>query len=638
MKKKQFETLILSTGGVAIMAVILIAINVIGTSAKVRLDLTEEHLFTLSDGTHAILEKLDTPVTVRYYVTQGENAMPVQLKTYSEDIADLLEEISAASDGQVRVERFDPEPDSDAEDSARLDGVEGRTLNLTTKVYLGLAVSSLDQKAAIPFLAPSREKLLEYDIMRAVSQVTTVKKPVIGIMSSLPVFGQPTNPMARFQQQQQPPQQPWVFVSELKRDFEVREFDPGTTTIDDDIGLIVLVHPKDLSAEVEYALDQFVLRGGKLIAFLDPLALTDDSGNAQNPMQRALSSGSTLTRLLPAWGLNFDMDKVVADLNFVSQVNRGGQVQSMASLLSVTPDGINTNDVVTSQIDNVLLPFSGSFSGTPNDGIEQTVLLKTTKQSQLVEKMMAQFSPEQVTRDFEPSEKEYTLAMRLRGKFKSAFPDGAPAAADADDSSADADSAAEKNPNHLTEASAESVVVLFGDSDLLYDQFSVQVQQIFPGQRILIPMNGNLNLVQSLVEQLAGDSNLIAVRSRASLNRPFTLVRTMQTEAESQYRSKIQQVEKELETTQQRLNSMQVEKKDGQRFILSPEQQTELENFREKEAELRKELKTVRRNLRKDIDSLENNLKWMNIAGMPLLVAFGGIVLALVKRKKTSAK
>lgn len=636
MKKQKLEPLILSAAGVAVMAVILIAINVIGNTVKFRLDLTEENLFTLSEGTRKILDKLDTPVTVRCYVTQGENAMPMQLKAYAEDVEDLLGELSGASDGMVRVEWFNPEPDSDAEDSARLDGVEGQVLNMTTKVYLGLAVSSLDQKVAIPFLSPSREKLLEYDIMRAITQVTTVEKPVIGVMSSLPVFGQPTNPMMRFQQPQQP-QQPWVFVNELKRDFEVREFDPGTTTIDDDITLIVLVHPKDLSEEVEYALDQFILRGGKLIAFLDPLALTDDSGSAQNPMQRALSSGSSLTRLLPAWGLSFDINQVVADLNFVSQVNRGGQVQSMASLLSLNSTAINTNDVVTSQIDNVLLPFTGAFTGTPEDGLEQTVLLKTTKQSQLVEKMMAQFSPEQVTRDFEPSEKEYTLAMRLRGKFKSAFPDGAPADDAAADEEGDNEGAAADNSNHLSESTEDSVVVLFGDSDLLYDQFAVQVQQVF-GQRIYIPMNGNLNLIQSLVEQLAGDSNLIAVRSRASLTRPFTVVRRMQTQAEEQYRAKIQELEKDLEATQQRLNSMQVSKQDGQRFILSPEQQEELENFREKEAELRKELKSVRRNLRKDIDSLENNIKWMNIAGMPFLVTLGGIALALVKRKKTSAK
>ena len=181
------------------------------------------------------------------------------------------------------------------------------------------------------------------------------------------------------------------------------------------------------------------------------------------------------------------------------------------------------------------------------------------------------------------------------------------------------------------------MVVLVGDTDLLYDQFAAQVQEIF-GQKMVFPRNGNLNLVQNLVEQLAGDSNLISVRSRATMNRPFTLVKKMQAEAEERYRSKIKELEKSLSDTQTRLNELQKSKEKGQRFILSPEQQAEIQKFQQKQGEAKKELKQVRKNLRREIDSLENRLKWVNIAGMPILVTITGLSLAMIKRKKTAAK
>ena len=629
-QRKSIENFLFSVGGVIAMFLLLAGIYVIAHLAAARMDLTQEKMFTLSPGTKAILKKLDTPVQIRFYASQGKEA-PVELKTYAQRVEDILNEYQKHGGNKIQVKKYDPQPDTDAEDSANLDGVEGQQVNLGEKLYLGLAVSMLDQKVALPFLDPRRERLLEYDITRAVANVMNTEKAVVGIMSSLPIFGQ-FNPMA-MRMGGGGKQDSWILVDELKRDFTVKEIQPTADKIDDDVKILMVVHPKNFTDKALYAIDQFLMRGGKLMAFLDPMSVVDSQNTPQqNPLQGAMNAGSSLDKLTKAWGIEFDGSKVVADMVFATKINRGNQTEDNPAVLSLTDRSVNTNEVVTSQIDNLLLPFAGAFTGTPADGLKQTVLIHSSPQSQLVEKFMAEFGSQNITKDFQASGKEYSLALRLNGKFKSAFPDGAPT----DSSSTNAPAA---NGAHLKESVKETAVVLVGDSDLLYDRFAAQVQN-FLGQKMVFPMNGNLNLLQNAIEQNAGDENLISVRSRATMNRPFTKVREMEAAAQERYRIKIRDLEKSLQDAQTRLNELQQAKAGTgqQKFILSPEQQAELQKFKQKQAEVNKELKLVRKDLRREIDSLENRLKWMNIAGMPLLVTAAGISLAFVKRKKTAAR
>ena len=635
MKNSKFETLLYSTLGVALMAVTIVGLNIILGAAKQRMDLTEGNINTLSPGTKKILQALDTQVTIRFYATRDARAMPVQLKNYAREVEDLLSAIKAEAGGNIVIEKLDPVPDSDAEESAQLDGVRPNTLNLTDEVYLGISVSMLDKKEALPFLVPSRQRLLEYDVARAISQVTAVEKPTIGVMTALGVAGQAPNPMM-MQMGQQGGQPAWVFYDELQRDFEVQSIDVGAESIDENVDVLMLIHPKDLSEATQYAIDQFILRGGKLIAFIDPMCLMDNSAAMMNPMQRATQNGSSLTRFTEAWGLTIE-DKVVADMNFVSQVNQGGGRPSAApAVLSVTTDGIDADDVVTSQIDSLVMAFAGGIEGDAAEGLEKAVLVHSTDQSQLVEKMMAQFSGQQLVNDFKASDKEYALAVRLTGKFTSVFPDGKPAA-EAEEGEGDNEAESADSGNHLSEGAENGVVVVVSDADLLADQFSVQVRNLL-GNRLVMPLNGNLNLVQGLVEQMAGDSNLIEVRGRATLNRPFTKVKEMQAVAEENFRAKIKSLEDELQDAQRRLNDLQRNKDESQRFILSDEQQKELENFRTREREVKKELRDVRKQLRRDIDGLQTRLTWLNIAGMPVVITFLGIFMAIVKSKRTSAR
>lgn len=428
MQKKSLQTILYSTIGVLVMLGILILLNFIAGTARARLDLTQEKAFTLSAGTKAILKKLDTPVTIRFYCTQSESATPetVFLKGYARKVEDLLAEYRQVGGSKIKIEKYDPQPDSDAEDSARLDGIEPQALAGAEGFYLGVAVKCADDVQSIPFLAPNRERLLEYDLTRAIVRSETSEKPTIGLMSPLPVFGMPSNPMMQQMGQPAGGSQPWTIVNELKNDFNVKRVGMDLDKVDDDIKLLLVIAPKDITDKAQYAIDQFIMRGGKLVAFLDAQCLADQ--RQQNQMMANMGGGgSSLDKLLKAWGIQFDTGKVVADLKYKMQLRgRSGEPQEAPAWLGLTSDAVNKDDVATSQLDNIWLPLCGAFTGTPVAGLKETVLLHSSKDSQLVEAMLANLSGENVMKEFKPSGVNYSLAIRLTGKFKTAFPDGAP--------------------------------------------------------------------------------------------------------------------------------------------------------------------------------------------------------------------
>ncbi len=636
MKEKKLETLVFSTVGVVVMFVIVVAVNLIASALKTRVDLTEGKIYTLSPGTKAILKKIDAPVEVRFYYSQGQSRIPSQYKAYAKQVEDLLNEFRQYAGGNLEVKKLDPEPDSEAEDLANLDGVEGQMVETGDKFYLGIAISLDPQKVALPFLPPNRERLLEYDLARAISQVLSTNKPVIGVMTPLPVFGMQMPPQMRMQMGGQN-QEPWAFISELKRDFEVKQVAMEADKIDDDIKVLMVVHPKDIKDAALFAIDQFVMRGGKLIACLDPMCLADVQ--KQNPMMPMPGAPSNLEKLLKTWGITFDTTKVAADMNFAKQlmVRQGAKPETIPTLLFLSAAGINKEDAVAAQVDEILLPFAGVFTGSPAAGLKQSILLKTSKKSQLVEPFMSQMTPSKIVDDFKESDTVYALAVRLEGKFKTSFPDGKPKADDKDAEKKDEKKPDDKPGDSLKETKADNAVLLIGDTDFLSDQFSVQVQNFF-GQKMVTPRNGNLALTQNIVEQLAGDQNLIGVRSRGTLNRPFTVVQEMQAKANARFQAEIAKVQKEVDETNQKLNEMQGKKQGNQRFVLSPEQQAEMDKFKKNRAEANKKLKKVRRELAQDIESLELRTKVINIAGMPILVTLLGIGLAVVRKQKTKAQ
>lgn len=632
MKKKGLETLLYSAAGVGVMLLILIAVNVIGSKLKTRIDLTAERAYTLSPGTKAILAKLDTPVQVRFYCTRSDNTMPVLLKTYAQRVEDLLSEFRQVSKGKIEIQKLDPTPDSDAEDSAKLDGLQAQPLPNGERIYLGVSLSMLDQKEAIPFLSPNRERLLEYDLARAVTRVVAPEKAVVGVMSALPVNGSKVPPQMQMQGQRGEPA--WVLLDELKRDFNVKTVEMTADKIPDDIKVLLVIHPKGITDATQFAIDQFILRGGKLVAFLDPLAVLDRQA-AQGMMMGQPPSGSSLDKLLKAWGLSFDTNRVVADLGYMGRTRQGRQ----PALLALNDTALNKEDIVTGDADSVVLAFAGAFTGTAVDGLKMTTLLQSSQKAALIDGMSAQMGGESAINDISPTGVRYQLAVRLTGKFKTAFPEGKPKPAGEAPKPEDKDKKPEAAGGALKESTADNTVVLIGDSDMIQDAVSVQeIPGLFGGgQRMVQPMNGNLGLAQSAVEQLTGDSNLVTVRGRASRERPFTVVKQMQANAEANYKARIKELETGLADAQRRLNELQRSKDPTQKLILSPEQQQEIANFRKKESEARIALKLERKKLRADIDSLENRMKWLNIGAVPAAVTLTGVFYALRRRRQEAA-
>jgi ABC-type uncharacterized transport system involved in gliding motility auxiliary subunit len=611
---KKYEHLVYSAIGLIALVPLLVALNFLLGLAPVRADLTEGDLYTLSPGTKKILRNLSSPVKVKLYASQGE-AVPVPLRGFTQRVEDLVREFKQAGGSNVIVERYNPRPDSEEEDAAQLDGIEPQQLMTGEQFYLGIAVSQLDRKQAIASISPQRERLLEYDLVRAVARVGSAERPKIGLMAGLPVTGEKFNPMTRQSSE------PWVLASELKREFEVKEVPMTATEIDKDINVLLLIHPHVGSPpSFEYALDQFVLRGGKLIAFVDPYAYFDQ----QQPMMPGMPpqpSSSSLPTLFKAWGVEMDPGKVIADVVFGS----GGGARYTPTVLSLNRTALSRDDVVTSSIETLLYAFGGAFQIKPAEGIKVTELIKSSPNSMLVDNLNATKSGDEATKGFKPSGEAMPLAVRLTGKFKTAFPEGL-----------QLDKKPVPGTPALKESAAENSVILVADVDLLADGAAVDVQDVF-GRRVVVPSNGNLALAMGMVEQLAAGDDLISLRSRTASFRPLTVVRELEAEAQKEYFGKIQALEEEVQKTTAKLQELQKAQggpgTKGQQ-ILSAEQQAELERFRKTVAEGRLALKEVRKNLRQDAEALVFWTKVANIALMPLLVALFGLGLALIRRQK----
>ena len=606
---KKYEHVIYSAVGLVALLLILVAVNFLVSREPLRADLTDGDIYTLSDGTRKILRELQSPVKVKLYVSQGE-AVPVPLRGFAQRVEDVVGEFKQAAGSNLIVERYHPRPDSEEEDAAQLDGIEPQQLMSGEQFYLGIAVSQLDRKQAIPAVSPQRERLLEYDLIRAIARVGTAERPRIGLMAGVPVTGEKFNPFTRQSSE------PWVLANELKRDFDVKEVPMSAKEIDKEVNVLLLVHPRDIPPQTEYALDQFVLRGGKLIAFVDPYMYFDQGPTM--PGMPPQPSSSTLPNLFKAWGVTMNPDKVISDVVFGS----GGGQRYTPTVLSLNRTAFNRDDVVTSQIETLLYAFGGAFE-VKADGLRVTELVRSSPDSMLVDNADATRSGDEATKAFKPSGNAMPLALRLTGRFKTAFPEGVK----------DGEKPIPNTPA-LKESSSENSVILVADVDMLADGAAVDIQDVF-GRKVVVPSNGNLAFAIGMVEQLSAGDALISLRSRAASFRPLTVVRELEAEAQKQYFGQIQALEEDLQKTTERLQELQ-KQGGGKGEILSPEQQAEIERFRKTAAERRLALKEVRKNLRQDAESLVFLTKVGNIALMPLLVALVGLTVALIRRRRTA--
>ena len=610
--------------GLVALAAIVIAADVILANLPLRADLTAERFYTLSDGSKAVLAKLENDVTLKYYVSSSAADMPMQLKTYATRVQNLLKEYARAAGGHVILEAYDPKPDSDAEEWAQRYGIEPQTVNpFGSPIYFGVVAVCGDNEETLGTLSPRTESTLEYDVTRLVTRVAWPEKPIVGVMTSLPdVMGGQMNPMM-MQMGQRPPEG-WAAFAELGKDYEVRTVATDVETIDDDVKTLVVLHAKDLSDKALYAIDQFVLRGGKLIACVDPFSIKDmvASRQKQNPMMMQMGGGqdgpSTLGKLFDAWGVKFDTTKVTGDLEAATKLNNGqGGVEDNPAFLSLTQANMDKGDLLVSRLSQVMFPFAGAFVFEKKDmDLTFTPVITTSKENSCaVDKMSVQFGGG--AKDMVPDGHERVLAARLSGTFKTAFPKGP------------------DGTNDVSKALSEGkgAVILFADSDFLADDFCVRMMKT-PFGNIPQLINDNLTLFSNVIEQFAGREELIGVRSRGTTDRPFTVVNELEAKAMRQWQRKASDFEAELQMTQQRLQSLQKQKSGDERYILSKEQQDEIAKLRKAEADTRKQLKNVRKELTADIDSLGLRLKVVNIGLIPGLVVLLGLLRGLKRSKK----
>jgi ABC-type uncharacterized transport system involved in gliding motility auxiliary subunit len=617
---RKYDTVVYSAVGLVALFLILVAFNYLASATAVRADLTEGKLYTLSDGTRKMLHGLESPVKLKLYISRGES-VPVQLRSFAQRVEDMVQEFKSVAGPKLQVEIYHPQPDSEEEDAAQLDGIEPQQLVSGDNFYLGVAVSRLDRKESLPTITPQRERLLEYDLARAISRVASPHRVKVGLMSALPVLGEKFNLMTRSSSD------PWALANELKREFDVEQVNMTASEIPKDINVLLLIHPKGITPQGEYALDQFVLRGGKLIAFVDPYAYFDQLPTPPGmPPQGGTSS--TLPTLFKAWGLEMNPNKVIADVVYAS----GGGQRYTPTVLSLNRTAFNRDDVVTSQIETLLYAFGGAFRVKPVAGLKATDLVTSSPNSMLVDDAHATAAGDAATQDFKPSGHSSPLALRLSGRFKTAFPDGPPVAPGEKQ-----DASKKAVEPRLRESAKDNDVILVADSDMLQDPAAVDVQDVL-GRKIVVPSNGNLAFALGMVEQFAGGDELISLRSRESSFRPLTVVRQLEANAQKQYFGKIRALEDELKKTTDRLQELQKAQGPGAKSsqILTAEQQAELEKFRKTVAQTKLQLKEVRKNLRRDSEALVFWTKVANIALMPLLVAVFGLIVALLRRRRAA--
>ena len=636
---------------IALAVASLVAVNVFAYFYYSRVDLTQAKTYTLSEGTREVLKKLQAPITIRFYFSQSEAGMPLVLKGYGRRVQDLLIEYRNASGGKISIEISDPQPDSDQEETATADGVQAQSLDNGDRFYLGLAVRQGDRKSAMSNIAMDRERLLEYDITRAITSVTEKEKTVLGVMSPMPVFGNSGFPMMGV-----PPSPKQVFISELERDYKVVQVPMDGKDIDPQVKVLLVHHPRGITEHAEYSIDQFVMRGGKLIALLDPFAFFDVA-----PGQRGMEPTgipSNLERLTKAWGISLDTTKMLSDMQYM--VGKGPS--ALPTLLSLNDSAYDQTDVATARLGGTLFPFIGAFSGQPVAGLKQEVLMHSSKYSALIEAARGQDRGDKATAGFKAGGQELPIALRLQGKFNTAFPDGRPPkpkpekkpedeaakdkpAGEAESAAAPTDTA--KKPEeevpevfapHIAKGSADNSLVLIADTDFINDGAAVQIQDLL-GQRLVYPINGNLAFVQALVDQYAGDAALISLRTRQSATRPFTVIKEMETRAQQAYTEKIKDIQDSLQATQEKLQALQktapVPGAAASAAILTKEQQAEVDRFRKVAAEKRRELKDVRKDLRADSEALQFWIKVLNIALIPALLVVLAFGLMFYRRRQT---
>jgi ABC-type uncharacterized transport system involved in gliding motility auxiliary subunit len=630
VKGSRWRSVGFGVGGLVALAVLFLAVVMLSNVGlrSMRVDLTQNRLYTLSRGTQQVLAELKEPVNLYFYFSREAAAKQAPLlMPYATRVREFLEELAARSNGKIHLRIVDPQPFSDDEDRAGEFGLQSLQSGGGDALYFGLAgTNSTDGRSAIPTFQADREEFLEYDVAKLINELGTPKKPVIGLISTLGMQGQ-FNPMTGQMGD------PWPIYTQLEELFTVRSLTPDTDHIDQDVDVLMLVHPKHLAQKTLYAIDQFVMRGGRILLFVDPNAGGDTSGqDPSNPMAGMMADHSSdLEPLLKAWGVDYDPTKVIGDLGLGLEVRTNMQSPPVRhiGILGLGHDDMDHKDVLTASLDKINLATAGWVAARPGAKITfEPLLLSSTSAAPIpAQRFNALTDPSTLRDGFKPTGTRYALAARITGPVDSAFPQGPPP---------DVKAPAGPPAAHLTKSAQPANIVIIADTDMLMDYMWVQMHEVF-GQRVAQAFANNGDLVANILDNLSGSSALISVRGRATFSRPFERVEALRRQADDRLRSKALELQSELQQTETKLTELQNKRNDQSSLMLSPEQEAELKRFVAEKARVRKELRETQRGLDVDIDRLDSWLKLVNIAIAPLCVAVAGvIILSLRRRRRTT--
>jgi ABC-type uncharacterized transport system involved in gliding motility auxiliary subunit len=620
----------LGGGALVALALLFIGLTVLfnHTLRGWRLDLTQNRLYTTAAGTDRILANIKEPINLYFFYSEKTAQQLPQLKTYGTRVREFLEELTARSNGKLHLHLIDPQPFSEEEDRAAELGVRGAPLGTAGgQFYFGLAgTNATDGHAAIEFFDPNKEQFLEYDVVKLIYQLANAKKPVVAWLSSLPME-------AAYDPQGGGMRQAWVVYSEAKQLFDVRPLAPTATKIDPDTNVLVLVHPKNLSPATEFAIDQYALRGGHILVFVDPLAQFDNSGaDPQNPMAAmGADKSSHFGPLLTAWGVQFNPAVVVADRGHALSVTmrQGEEPVLHLGVLGLNKDSFTADDVITAGLSNVNVAFAGALEPIKDAKTRFEPLLQSSTDAALlpVARFRLLMEPASLLDGFKPSGRRYTLAARVSGPVHSAFPAGPPAGVTLPPGQLD-----------LKVSAKPLNLVVFADADMLSDFLWVRSQDFF-GQRLTQAWASNGDLVQNALDNLAGSTDLISVRGRASYTRPFERVEKLRRAANERFHAKEQELEQQLQATEEKLTALEAKggDKPSAALLVTPEQEKEIAHFQLEKLRIRKELRAVRAGLDADINNLGTTLKIINIVAVPALFAALALFIATWRRRSRNA-
>ena len=613
--------------GLISLAIIFVTINLFANVSfrAARLDLTQNNLFTLSDGTRNILGQLDEPVTLKFYYSQELAAEQPGLRLYANRVRDMLEEMTAAANGKIQLDIIDPEPFSETEDQAVAQGLVAQPVDAGEIVYFGLVGTNMvDRVEVIPFFADERQQYLEYDLARLVHNLSSPEKPVLGIISNLPLDTGAGGILAAMRGQSQP----FLIYAELTDRFNVEFIPPDSVKLPNNIDVLLLAHPRPLNDMQAYAVDQFIMRGGRVLAFLDPQSEVSLTAGPNGEPLKGYTEQSSLPKLLGQWGVQLDNNLIVADRKRAQRVAAGRDARRALTdyilWMGLTSEEMNGDDLITANIDHLNIGTVGALFTTDNATTNFTPLVSSSDDASLMTRdyVLTAPSPDKLLRRFEPGDAPYVISARLSGLVTTAFPDGPPAGENQKGQSA-------KLADHKTENVAANIVV-FADSDFFDDRFWV-TEQNYLGQRFGVPIADNGKFLLNAVENMMGSNDLISLRGRERVARPFTRVQALRKAAEQNYLEEEENLLARIEAAQGELNKLE----QGGAGLADAEVASK--KYRAELLQARKALRRVQGDLRRDIDQLEARVTWLNIIVMPVLIGLAALMLAMRQRRRRLA-